>query len=118
MLTFTCIFIHIQIYVYIHLYIYTQFSNYWYLAHTYSIKMLIQIFKPFLKLDLSQLLYICRLYDVYYNVISTITWIRFPKMSCLLLFPILTFPRKVFHCDSSMLAMCCVLYIILLMILY
>lgn len=61
----------------------------------------------FLKLDFSQLVYICRFYDVYINVDSSITWIRFAKGPCHLHFLILTLPRKVFHFDSSMQAICC-----------
>lgn len=70
-------------------------------------KWLFRYLNVFLKLDFSQLVYICRFYDVYSNVDSSITWTRFAKMSCLLHFLILTLPRKVFHFDSSMQAICC-----------
>lgn len=94
-------------YIYMHIYIYMQSNNNWHPAHTCSVKMIIQIFECFLKLDFSQLVYICRFYDVYSNVDSSITWTRFAKMSCLLHFLILTLPRKVFYFDSSMQAICC-----------
>lgn len=67
-------------YIYMHIYISTQSNNNWHPAHTCSVKMIIQIFECFLNLDFSQLVSICRFYDVYSNVDSSITWTRFAKM--------------------------------------